>query len=116
MNNANSRVRGLLATLALIAFVIGVPVVLIGIHAIPDFSSFSWSRLTAQDDGTRGPAGHRRRLLDRVGGVHLPTRCLDRVAGSWASARRVYPGWPFRSWPPTAWSRPLRCCSSQSRP
>lgn len=52
MNNTSSRLRGLLATLALVGFVIGVPVVLISIDALPDTSAFTWSRLTAQDDGT----------------------------------------------------------------
>ena len=52
MNNTDSRLRGLLATLTLVAFVVGVPVVLISIDALPDPSAFTWSRLTAQDDGT----------------------------------------------------------------
>jgi LysM repeat protein len=52
MNRANSRVRGLLATLALVGFTVGVPVVLVAIDALPDPSSFTWSRLTTQDDGT----------------------------------------------------------------
>ncbi|WP_198652397.1 LysM peptidoglycan-binding domain-containing protein [Nocardioides allogilvus] len=34
------------------AFVVGVPTVLLAIGAIPDLSAFSWSRLTAPDDGT----------------------------------------------------------------
>lgn len=52
MNRTDFRLRGLLATLTLVAFVIGVPVVLIAIDALPDPSAFTWSRLTAQDDGT----------------------------------------------------------------
>lgn len=52
MNKTDSRLRGLLATLALVAFVVGVPVVLIAIDAHPDPGAFTWSRLTAQDDGT----------------------------------------------------------------
>ena len=52
MNRTDSRLRGLLATLTLVAFVVGVPVVLIAIDALPDPSAFTWSRLTAQDDGT----------------------------------------------------------------
>lgn len=52
MKNTGSRLRGLLATLTLVAFVVGVPVVLISIDALPDPSAFTWSRLTAQDDGT----------------------------------------------------------------
>ncbi|WP_408895650.1 LysM peptidoglycan-binding domain-containing protein [Nocardioides sp. R1-1] len=52
MNKTDSRLRGLLATLTLVAFVVGVPVVLISIDALPDPSAFTLSRLTAQDDGT----------------------------------------------------------------
>lgn len=52
MNRANSRLRGLLATLALVGFVVGVPVVLVVIDALPDPSAFTWPRLTSQDDGT----------------------------------------------------------------
>ncbi|MEQ7845819.1 LysM peptidoglycan-binding domain-containing protein [Nocardioides kribbensis] len=52
MNNTGSRLRGLLATLTLVAFVVGVPVVLIAIDALPDPGALTWSRLTAQDDGT----------------------------------------------------------------
>ena len=52
MNKTDSRLRGLLATLTLVCFVVGVPVVLIAIDAIPDPGAFSWSRLTSQDDGT----------------------------------------------------------------
>jgi LysM repeat protein len=52
MNRANSRVRGFLATLALVAFMIGVPVLLVAIDALPHPSAFTWSRLTSQDDGT----------------------------------------------------------------
>lgn len=52
MNRTDSRLRGLLATLTLVAFMVGVPVVLIAIDAIPDPGAFTWSKLTAQDDGT----------------------------------------------------------------
>ena len=52
MSTLNSRLRGLAATLALVAFVVGVPAVLVAIDAVPDPSAFSWSRLTAPDDGT----------------------------------------------------------------
>lgn len=52
MNKTNSRLRGLLATLTLVEFMVGVPVVLIVIDALPDPSAFTWSRLTTQDDGT----------------------------------------------------------------
>jgi LysM repeat protein len=52
MNQTDSRLRGFLATLTLVGFMVGVPVVLIVIDAFPDPSAFTWSRLTAQDDGT----------------------------------------------------------------
>lgn len=52
MSTLNSRLRGLAATLALVAFVVGVPAVLLTIDAVPEPSAFSWSRLTAPDDGT----------------------------------------------------------------
>src|SRR6478735_6057065 len=52
MNKTDSRLRGLLATLTLVVFMGGVPVVLIVIDALPDPSAFTWSRLTSQDDGT----------------------------------------------------------------
>ncbi|MBF4768618.1 LysM peptidoglycan-binding domain-containing protein [Nocardioides agariphilus] len=52
MSTINSRLRGLAATLALVAFVVGVPAVLLAIDAVPDLTAFSWSQLTAPDDGT----------------------------------------------------------------
>jgi nucleoid-associated protein YgaU len=52
MSTLNSRLRGLVATLALVAFVLGVPTVLVAIDAVPDLAQFAWSRLTAPDDGT----------------------------------------------------------------
>ncbi|WP_244929243.1 LysM peptidoglycan-binding domain-containing protein [Nocardioides sp. W7] len=52
MSNVHSRLRGLTATLALLAFVGGTPPLLLAIDAVPDLSAFSWSRLSAPDDGT----------------------------------------------------------------
>ncbi|MFC5731530.1 MULTISPECIES: LysM peptidoglycan-binding domain-containing protein [Nocardioides] len=52
MSTLNSRLRGLAATLALVAFVLGIPTVLVAIEAVPDLAQFAWSRLTAPDDGT----------------------------------------------------------------
>lgn len=52
MSTITTRLRGLAATLALIAFMFGVPAILLAIHAIPDAGAFSWSRLTSPDDGT----------------------------------------------------------------
>lgn len=52
MTTLTTRMRGLAATLALIAFVVGVPSILLALDAIPDPHAFSWSRLTTPDDGT----------------------------------------------------------------
>ncbi|MDF1605883.1 LysM peptidoglycan-binding domain-containing protein [Nocardioides sp. YIM 152315] len=52
MTTHHSRLRGLAATLTLLLFVAGVPAVLVAIGAIPNPSAFSWSQLTAPDDGT----------------------------------------------------------------
>ncbi|CAI9419277.1 LysM peptidoglycan-binding domain-containing protein [Nocardioides sp. T2.26MG-1] len=52
MSTVNTRLRGLVAALALVAFVLGVPAVLVAIDAAPDLGGFTWSRLTAPDDGT----------------------------------------------------------------
>src|SRR4051794_30767713 len=52
MSTLNSRLLGLAAMLALVAFMLGVPTILLAIEAVPDLSAFSWSRLTAPDDGT----------------------------------------------------------------
>jgi LysM repeat protein len=46
------RLLGLAATLALVAFVVGVPLLLLAINAIPSPANFGWSTLTAPDDGT----------------------------------------------------------------
>lgn len=46
------RLRGLAATLALVAFMLGVPTLLLAIGAIPDLRAYSWTRLTSPDDGT----------------------------------------------------------------
>lgn len=48
----STRLRGLAATLALVAFMLGVPTLLLAIDATPDPGAFSWSRLTSPDDGT----------------------------------------------------------------
>lgn len=47
-----TRLRGLAATTALIGFMVGVPVALLTIEAVPDPGAFSWHRLTAPDDGS----------------------------------------------------------------
>lgn len=52
MSTLTTRIRGLAAILALIAFILGVPALLVAIGAIPDLSPFSWTRLTSPDDGT----------------------------------------------------------------
>jgi nucleoid-associated protein YgaU len=48
----STRLRGLAATLALAALMLGVPALLLAIDATPDPGAFSWSRLTSPDDGT----------------------------------------------------------------
>ncbi|MEP9382914.1 LysM peptidoglycan-binding domain-containing protein [Nocardioides cheoyonin] len=50
-NALSTRLRGLAATLALVAFMLGVPALLLAIDATPDAGAFSWSRLTSPDDG-----------------------------------------------------------------
>ncbi|GAB3862573.1 hypothetical protein GCM10028801_28300 [Nocardioides maradonensis] len=52
MSTLTTRSRGVAAILALIAFMLGVPALLIAIGAIPDLGPFSWTRLTSPDDGT----------------------------------------------------------------
>src|SRR5687767_96382 len=52
MSRHLSRLVGLAATIALIAFMAGVPLLLLAIGAVPAPSDFAWSRLTARDDGT----------------------------------------------------------------
>lgn len=51
-NAVSTRIRGLAATLALVAFMLGVPALLLAIDATPDPGAFSWSRLTSPDNGT----------------------------------------------------------------
>ena len=48
----SARLRGFAAALALVAFMLGVPALLLAIDATPDPGAFSWSRLTSPDDGT----------------------------------------------------------------
>lgn len=52
MSHIRTRLIGLFGTLALVAFVVGVPVLLIAIGATPGIGDFSWSALTSRDDGT----------------------------------------------------------------
>jgi nucleoid-associated protein YgaU len=52
MSTLGPRLRALAAILTLVAFVLGVPAVLLTIDAVPDPAAFSWARLTAPDDGT----------------------------------------------------------------
>ncbi|HET8616194.1 MAG TPA: LysM peptidoglycan-binding domain-containing protein, partial [Actinomycetales bacterium] len=48
----STRLSGLAATLVLVAFMLGVPALLLAINATPDPGVFSWSRLSSPDDGT----------------------------------------------------------------
>ncbi|KRA30990.1 MULTISPECIES: LysM peptidoglycan-binding domain-containing protein [unclassified Nocardioides] len=52
MSTLPTRLRGLAAAAAVLAFVVGVPALLLAIDATPDPGAFSWPRLTAPDDGT----------------------------------------------------------------
>lgn len=52
MSHIRTRLIGLLGTVALVAFVVGVPMLLIAIGATPGLGDFSWSALTSRDDGT----------------------------------------------------------------
>ncbi|MCB0909494.1 MAG: LysM peptidoglycan-binding domain-containing protein, partial [Nocardioidaceae bacterium] len=52
MSTLRTRLTGLAATLALVGFVAGVPVLMLAIGAVPSPAAFAWSRLTARDDGT----------------------------------------------------------------
>lgn len=52
MNRLKARLLGLAATLTLIGFVLGTPLLLNLIGAVPSLEAFSWSRLSNRDDGT----------------------------------------------------------------
>src|SRR4051812_45248882 len=52
MSTHHTRLRGLAATLALLALVVGVPLLLLAMRAVPDPAAFSWSELASPDDGT----------------------------------------------------------------
>lgn len=52
MSHIRSRLIGLLGTVALVAFVVGVPALLIAIGATRALGDFSWSALMSRDDGT----------------------------------------------------------------
>lgn len=46
-----TRLRGLIAILAILAFIIGTPIVLLRLGAIPSLDGFTWQDLLRQDDG-----------------------------------------------------------------
>lgn len=52
MNQIRHRLLGLVATLGLVAWVVGVPILLLVIHATPSGVAFTTSRLMGPDDGT----------------------------------------------------------------
>ena len=52
MTALKARLAGLAACLAIVFLIVGTPLILIATDAIPTPSDFSWSRLTAPDDGT----------------------------------------------------------------
>ena len=47
-----TRLRGLFACLAILAFTVGTPIVLLRLGAIPSLDGFTWRDLFRQDDGT----------------------------------------------------------------
>lgn len=47
-----TRLRGLAAGLAILAFVIGAPILLLRLGAVPSLDGFTWRDLLRQDDGT----------------------------------------------------------------
>ena len=52
MTALKARLTGLVACLAIVFLIVGTPFILIATDAVPTPSDFSWSRLTAPDDGT----------------------------------------------------------------
>lgn len=48
----SNRIRGLLACLAIVAFIVGTPIVLLKLGAIPTLDGITWNDLLRQDDGT----------------------------------------------------------------
>lgn len=52
MTTIKTRLTGLAACAVIVLFIVGTPLVLIAAEPIPTPSDFSWSRLTAPDDGT----------------------------------------------------------------
>lgn len=47
-----TRLRGLVACFAILAFIVGTPIVLLRLGAIPSLDGFTWRDLLRQDDGT----------------------------------------------------------------
>ena len=113
MNRPNSRLRGLAATLALVAFVVGVPVVLVAIDAVPDLERV---RVVPADGSGRRHARARRSSPRSAGspGRSSPASSSPRSSRRFAaSVRRACPDSLCRSSPPIGSSPPRRCCSSQ---
>ncbi len=52
MTALKTRLTGLAGCVAILLLVVGTPLILLAIDAVPRISDFSWSRLTAPDDGT----------------------------------------------------------------
>lgn len=52
MTTFRSRLLGLVATLGIVAFVIGVPALLAVIDSVPSMDAFNWDVLSSRDDGT----------------------------------------------------------------
>ncbi|WP_148575320.1 LysM peptidoglycan-binding domain-containing protein [Nocardioides caldifontis] len=51
-NRLGARLLGLAATITLIVSVLGTPLLLILIDAVPSLEAFNWNRLSSRDDGT----------------------------------------------------------------
>ena len=52
MSNLKQRLLGLVTTAAILGFVVGTPLLLVAVGAIPTPDSFGWTQLTSPDDGT----------------------------------------------------------------
>lgn len=52
MSNLKQRLVGLVATVAVLGFIAGTPLLLLAVDAVPTLGDFGWARLTSPDDGT----------------------------------------------------------------
>src|SRR4051794_9749496 len=89
MRNLRSRVVGLVTTALIVVFVVGTPILLAAVGAVPGSGAFHWSTLTSPDDGTLALAivGVVVWLAWLVMTVSLATETVARVCG--ARAHRI---------------------------